>query len=237
MSRKKERPALTRREFLQEAGVIIGGSAVISIAGSSCRAAQGTEQAPKTSTPVQTAGTSAPNTISSPAPTTATSTPTTTASSPYVPYIPSTLVPALLPTPGCPSMVAADRVYSTDHVWAKNLSPNVAVLGISDKFQMLISNPKFITLPAAGARVNKDDVFGDIEGMKLNTDLICPVSGTVLDVNKSLLTLASMQEPLQPVIESPYISGWMIVVQLSKPDELKTLLSAEKYVAATAELH
>jgi glycine cleavage system H protein len=86
-------------------------------------------------------------------------------------------------------MVATDRLYSKDHVWVKSLSDTVVVLGISDKFQMLISNPKAITLPKIGTNIAKDNAFGDIEGMKLSVDLIesvCPVCAAGTDHREPL---------------------------------------------------
>jgi glycine cleavage system H lipoate-binding protein len=34
---------------------------------------------------------------------------------------------------------------------------------------------------------------------------------------------------LEPVINDPYNSGWMIVIQMNKPAELNALLTAQAY--------
>jgi glycine cleavage system H protein len=252
--RRKNGKAITRRDFLADAGLLVGGSVIASLGiSTSCNSSNvvtttpGTTApatspvSPTTSIPLTTESTT-PTTTQSAIPTPTSSTqappsPSSTISNPLVPFRPQTTAPAYLPTPGCQSVVARDRVYSKDHIWVKSLSDTICVMGITDKFQLLISNPKYISLPKIGATITNDGVFGDIEGMKLSSDLISPVSGMVLDVNSSLLTLASQIIALQPIIESPYISGWLVEVQMTKPDELKSLMTPEKYVEFTAELH
>jgi len=71
--------------------------------------------------------------------------------------------------------------------------------------------------------------LASIEGYKISADLKSPVSGTVLQINDFLLTLMNQGTVLEPVINDPYNGGWMLVVELSKPDELKTLMNAQSY--------
>jgi glycine cleavage system H protein len=251
----KKGKMFSRREFVKNSGVLIGGSAIASLINPvSCKTSQLTTSTQETqritpavstsqtttSPTVVTTSTTSSMTTSTPPPTSATppqSSSSPPASNQFVPFQPQKTMPALLPTPGCQSMVAKDRLYSKDHIWVKSITDTICVLGITDKFQLLISNPKYITLPRIGDKLTKDAAFGDIEGMKLSSDLISPVSGTAVDVNSSLLTLASQIIALQPIIESPYISGWLVEVQITKPEELKSLMSPEQYVVFTAELH
>lgn len=107
---------------------------------------------------------------------------------------------------------------------------------MSDKFQAIVAFPKQISLPKVGESVTKDIPFGSIEGSKLNSDLNSPVTGTVLDVNSSLITLSNDGSGLEPIIESPYVNGWMIVVKMSKPDELNSLLTPQQYAELVKNL-
>jgi len=58
-------------------------------------------------------------------------------------------------------------------------------------------------------------------------DLITPVSGEVAEVN------AGLNDAPEKVNQDPYGEGWMIVVTLSNPAELNSLLSAADYKTFT----
>jgi glycine cleavage system H protein len=144
-------------------------------------------------------------------------------------YVPPLALPPLLSVAGTECTVANDgRVYSADHVWVKSVSPGVAVLGISTTLVEMISFPYKISLPEIGDKLQNQDAFGQIEGYKLTADLLTPISGTVVQVNDFLLSFNKSTE-LEPLMTSAYNGGWLIVVQLSKPDELKSLMTALAY--------
>jgi glycine cleavage system H protein len=146
------------------------------------------------------------------------------------------VAPQLLPIPNCITKAAVGYLYSPDNMWVLQLAGDVVAVGMSDKFQALVAFPKLITLPKVGDSVTKDTAFGSVEGSKLNCDLISPVTGSVLDMNYSLITLSNEGAGLEPIVDSPYLGGWMIVVQLSNPAELKTLLSPQQYVVLVTNL-
>jgi len=154
----------------------------------------------------------------------------------YVNFAPSWPAPQLIDIPNCVTKAADGYLYSTDNMWVKTISANVVVVGMTDKFQALVSFPKRISLPKIGDSIVKDMAFGTIEGSKLNTDLISPVTGLVLGMDASLITLSNEDAGLEPIVESPYVGGWMVVVQLSNPDELKGLMTAQQYAALVATL-
>jgi glycine cleavage system H protein len=65
--------------------------------------------------------------------------------------------------------------------------------------------------------------MGTIESVKAVSELFCPVSGTVISVNEVL------EDAPETINENPYDSGWLVEVEISKPEELETLLSEEEY--------
>jgi glycine cleavage system H protein len=69
--------------------------------------------------------------------------------------------------------------------------------------------------------------MGTIEAVKAVSDIICPVSGEIIDVNEDL---ASVPEKIK---ESPYGDGWMIKIRMSDPAELDSLLKAAEYRGMT----
>ncbi|HLZ07431.1 MAG TPA: glycine cleavage system protein H, partial [Chloroflexota bacterium] len=67
--------------------------------------------------------------------------------------------------------------------------------------------------------------FGAVESIKTASDLFAPASGTVIEVNDKLIDRPEL------VNEEPYGDGWMVVVQLSDPGQVGTLLTADQYEA------
>ena len=143
-------------------------------------------------------------------------------------YVPPLALPPLIEITGTACTVATDRVYSVDHVWVKTLGNNIAVLGISTTFVELIAFPNKLSLSAVGDVLKRNDVFAQIEGSKLSVDISSPVSGTILQINDFLLSFNKSVE-LEPLMNSTYNEGWLIVMRLSQPDELNQLISAAAY--------
>jgi glycine cleavage system H protein len=126
--------------------------------------------------------------------------------------------------------VAIDRKYSTDNIWVKSLSDNVVVMGITTTMVEILYNPYNLSLSQVGTTLANGDAFGNIEGFKMSADLISPVSGGVIQINDSLISLAKQGTPINPMINDPYNSGWMLVVQLSNLAELSDLVTPQRYV-------
>jgi glycine cleavage system H protein len=96
-------------------------------------------------------------------------------------------------------------------------------LGITDFAQKQLGNLIFIDLPEVEDEIEADEEMGAVESAKSVSDLISPVSGKIIDVNQEVIN-----EPTR-VNDSPYTEGWMVVVELSDPDQLKDLDTAEDY--------
>ena len=80
----------------------------------------------------------------------------------------------------------AELKYSNDHEWVR-MDGDVAVIGISDFAQNELGDLVFVNLPEVGDSVNAGEAFGDVESVKAVSDLLCPVSGTVCEINEELL--------------------------------------------------
>jgi glycine cleavage system H protein len=93
----------------------------------------------------------------------------------------------------------------------------------------MIAYPNKLSLPLLGDVITRDSAFAQIEGSKLSVDVVTPISGTVIQVNEFLLGFNKMYE-LEPLMNSAYNGGWMVVVQMSKPEELKSMISAQAYL-------
>lgn len=240
----KQQP-VTRRQFLKEASLVVGGAAIASLTfAAACSLPEKTIASQTTST---TNGTSVTTTISttpvipentitpvtSATPTvtenlTTTTSATSTWSGAYAPPLDR---PNLLPIPGCETRVADDRLYAAEHMWVKAIAGNIVVIGITEKFLAFLEVVFFITLLDEGSEIHKDLFLGSVEASKMNVELVSPVSGTILQNNDAL------REDVDGTINaSPYSKGWMQVIQLSKPEELNDLLTPEKYVSINAKI-
>jgi glycine cleavage system H protein len=112
--------------------------------------------------------------------------------------------------------------YTQEHEWAR-IDGNRVVVGITDFAQEELGDVVFVELPEVGTKVEANGTFGVVESVKAVSDLYSPVSGTVIEVNTAL------EDRPELVNQSPYGEGWMIVIELSDPDELEQLLSAQAY--------
>jgi glycine cleavage system H protein len=117
-----------------------------------------------------------------------------------------------------------DLKYTPTHEWVR-VEGDVAVVGITDFAVEQLSDLVFIDLPAVGDTLVKDSRFGEIESTKTVSDLIAPVSGSVVAVHSDLA------DHLDVLSQAPYDKGWMVRVRMSRPDELSQLLSAADYQA------
>lgn len=124
-------------------------------------------------------------------------------------------------------MIPEDLLYANTHEWAR-ISGQEALVGITDFAQQQLGDITFVELPAAGAHVEQGMEMGSIESVKAASELVSPVTGTVVAVNTEL------ENAPEKINQDPYGAGWMVRVQLSSPPQ--GLLSPGEY-AAIAEGH
>ena len=118
--------------------------------------------------------------------------------------------------------IPAELKYSKSHEWVK-MDGDVAVIGISDFAQDALGDVVFINLPAEGDSVTAGESFGDVESVKAVSDVVCPVSGTICEVNEALA------DKPETINEDAYGDGWLFVVELSEPEQLNDLLGPDDY--------
>ena len=126
-------------------------------------------------------------------------------------------------------MNPSDLKYSKDHEWVKLEDNNEAIIGITDYAQEQLGDVVYLLLPSVGDVIGKDKRLGEVESVKSVSDIFCPVSGEVIEVNKE----ATSQTEL--VNEDPYGKGWMVRLRLSDPGELDSLMSARQYEELIAQ--
>lgn len=117
--------------------------------------------------------------------------------------------------------------YSESHEWVK-VEGNVAVIGVSDFAQKEMGDITYVDMPEEGDDVIAGEEFGALESVKASSELISPVSGTVVAVN------AELEDAPEKVNEDAY-GSWIIKVEMSNAAELDSLLDAAAYKAQIGE--
>lgn len=125
------------------------------------------------------------------------------------------------------SKVIEGLLYSETHEWVK-VEGDVAVIGVTDFAQSEMGDITYVDMPEADDEVSKDEEFGALESVKASSDLVCPVSGTVIESNEAL------EDAPELINQDPY-ENWIIKVKLSDPAELEGLMDAAAYQAMTAK--
>lgn len=128
------------------------------------------------------------------------------------------------------SEIPSDLLYTRDHEYLKPSGDedDVYYVGITDYAQSELGDIVYVELPDEGDRFSRREVFGTVEAVKAVSDLYCPVGGEVIEVNAALADDPSL------VNSDPYGEGWMIKLQISDPQELDELLTADEYEALLA---
>ncbi|XP_050235207.1 glycine cleavage system H protein 2, mitochondrial [Mercurialis annua] len=118
--------------------------------------------------------------------------------------------------------VVKDLKYADSHEWVK-IDGNSATVGITDHAQDHLGDVVFVELPEVGAAVTQGEGFGAVESVKATSDINCPVSGKVIEVNEELNDSPAL------VNSSPYEKGWIIKVEMSDAGETKNLKDSDEY--------
>lgn len=120
--------------------------------------------------------------------------------------------------------VPGDLLYTAEHEYLKKTGEaGVYQVGITDYAQGELGDVVYVELPSVGDRFARMDVFGTVEAVKAVSDLFCPISGEIVEVNGSLA-----DDPGQ-VNSDPYGAGWMLKIRVADETELDTLLGPEEY--------
>lgn len=116
--------------------------------------------------------------------------------------------------------------YTKSHEWVKENEDGTVLVGLTDYAQQELGDLVFVNLPEVGDAVTAGEPLGDVESVKAVSDVFCPVSGTVAEINEELL------DAPQLINETPY-EAWMIKVE--NVGDFEELLSAAEYEAFIAQ--
>ncbi len=120
-----------------------------------------------------------------------------------------------------------DYKYTKEHEWIQ-VSGKTALVGITDHAQQSLGDIVFVELPKMGTELVAGKSFGTVESVKAVSELYAPASGNVTAINQSLSAAPEQ-------INQDANKAWMVKIELSNPDQLKGLLSADDYEKYVAE--
>ena len=121
-----------------------------------------------------------------------------------------------------------DLRYHPEHDWAR-VDGGEATLGITWFAQDALGELVHFEAPEEGATLTKDQAYSEVESVKAVSDVIAPLSGEVLEVNRAVA------DAPETVNDDPYGDGWLVRVRLTDPAEADALMDAEAYKQHLAE--
>jgi glycine cleavage system H protein len=125
--------------------------------------------------------------------------------------------------------ILEDRLYTENHLWVKKEKKKVVKVGITDFFSAREIEIINVDLPEEGEEYEREDVFGSLESIEEEFNLIMPVSGIIVSVNDKVL------DDVDILNEDPYEEGWLVKIEMTNPSELDDLLPAEDYELKISE--
>lgn len=111
--------------------------------------------------------------------------------------------------------------YSESHEYVR-IENGFGYIGITDYAQNSLGNVVYVDMPDVDDEVVAGEEFGAVESVKAASDLISPVSGTVIEVNEEL-------EEKPELLNKDAYGNWIIKVELSDKVELDNLMDAKTY--------
>lgn len=119
------------------------------------------------------------------------------------------------------SNVPNDLMYTKKHEWAR-INGNKVTVGLTDHAQEELTDIVYVELPKMGKEVKAGEELAVVESVKSTSDVYSPVSGKVIEINK---TLESSPETIN---NDPYGNGWVAIIETKNPKE-PSLLTPEQY--------
>ncbi|HET7555409.1 MAG TPA: glycine cleavage system protein GcvH [Gaiellaceae bacterium] len=121
-----------------------------------------------------------------------------------------------------------DLRYHPEHDWAR-VEDGEATFGITWFAADALGELVHFEAPEEGSRVTKDEAYAEVESVKAVSDVIAPLSGEIVEVNRAVA------DAPETVNDDPYAAGWLVRVRLSDPSEADALMDVEAYKQHVAE--
>ena len=115
-----------------------------------------------------------------------------------------------------------DLHYTQSHEWVR-IDGEIGTIGITDHAQKELGEIVYLELPEVGHVYNADEEFGTVESVKAVSELFIPISGEIVEVNRSAIAEPGI------VNDDPFGDGWLIKLKVTTDDEIRKLMTADEY--------
>jgi len=122
-----------------------------------------------------------------------------------------------------------DLLYDENHLWIK-IDGTKATVGLTDLGQALYKGIMHIDLPEVGEEFPRGETIAPFETIKSVSKIIAPVSGKISKVNEKL------KDNSEIINESPYGEGWILELEMAKPEEKDSLMQISKAAEVYADV-
>ena len=112
--------------------------------------------------------------------------------------------------------------YTKEHEWI-SIEDNIGTMGITDYAQNALGDITYVELPEEDQEVDQFEQFVSVESVKAASDIFCPMSGKVIEINHKL------EENPALINKNCYEKGWIAKIEIKDMDEASNLMSAEDY--------
>jgi glycine cleavage system H protein len=122
----------------------------------------------------------------------------------------------------------AEKRYTEDHEWIElSADKTIGTIGVSTFAAKALGDVVFVDLPTVDQEVSQGETIGAVESVKSASDIMTPVSGTIIEANSAL------EGKPATINSSPESEGWLAKIKLSDPSEVESLMDAAAYEAHT----
>ena len=118
--------------------------------------------------------------------------------------------------------------YHPEHDWAR-IEDGEATFGVTWFAQDALGELVHFEAPEEGATLKKDESYAEVESVKAVSDVIAPLSGQVVAVNRAVV------DAPETVNDDPYGEGWLVRVRLTDSGEVDALMDVDAYKQHLAE--
>ena len=116
-----------------------------------------------------------------------------------------------------------DLMYTREHEWLRREDDGSVTIGITDHAQSALGDLVYVELPEVGQELDLGGDMAVVESVKAASDVLSPISGTVIGVNEAL------GDDPEKINADPYGDGWIVKLRLGGEFDNGELLTPGAY--------
>ncbi|XP_076062586.1 glycine cleavage system H protein, mitochondrial [Oratosquilla oratoria] len=120
------------------------------------------------------------------------------------------------------NLCSSARKYTEKHEWVL-VDGNIGTIGITNYAQEALGDIVYAQLPEVGSEFPQMEECGALESVKAASELYCPVSGKVIEIN------SQVEDQPGLINQSCEDEGWLFKLELTVPEEFDDLMTEESY--------